>query len=70
MVKVMAKVWSVSDNLILARDDNKNWYEVNKKDAQVGEEISSSICTPLSETSSDFHEGIKELYEAVYGSKP
>jgi len=69
MVKVMAKVWSVTDNLILARDENKQWYEVNKKDVQVGEEISSSLCTPLNEISSDFHEGIKELYEAVYGPK-
>lgn len=63
----MIIVQSITNNLILGRDYDKNWYEVNKKDVQIGDKIDSSLCTPLSETDSQFHEGIKELTDAAYG---
>ena len=63
----MIIIQSVTSNLILGRDENKRWYEVNKKDAQIGQKIDSSLCTPLSESDSQFHEGIKELTDAAYG---
>ena len=63
----MIIVQSITSNLVLGRDVNKNWYEVNKKDVQIGDRIDSSLCTPLSESDSQFHEGIKELTDAAYG---
>lgn len=65
----MIKIWSITDKLILGRDENKNWYEVNKKDVQIGQKIDSSLCTPLNKTDSEFHEGIKELSDSVYGPR-
>lgn len=65
----MIKVWSITDKLILGRDEKKRWYEVNKKDVQVGQKIKSSLCTPLSDNDCEFHESIKELDEVVYGPK-
>jgi hypothetical protein len=56
------------EGLVLARDENKQWYEViNKDDVQIGQKVDSSFCTPLSESDSQFHEGIKELTDAAYG---
>ena len=64
----MIIIQSVTNNLILGRDENKQWYEVNKKDVQIGQKINSSFCTPLNSIDSEFHEGIKELADATYGS--
>ena len=66
----MIIVQSVNERagLILARDENKQWYEViNKDDVQIGQKVDSSFCTPLSESDSQFHEGVKELTDAAYG---
>ena len=61
----MIIIQSVTNNLILGRDENKQWYEINKKDVQIGQKINSSFCTPLSNIDSEFHEGIKELADAA-----
>lgn len=63
----MIIIQSVTNNLILGRDENKQWYEINKKDVQIGQKINSSFCTPLNNIDSEFHEGIKELADAAYG---
>jgi len=65
----MIKIQSITDGIVLARDDSKNWYTVNKEGMQVGQSIDRSFCTPLTEVDSSFHEGIKELDEATYGPR-
>ena len=65
------KIWSITEQLILARDDNKQWYSVEKNILRdpftVGDIVPPEMCEVLDEASSEFHEGIKELSDAVYG---
>ena len=66
----LIQIQSINENLTLARDDKKQWYSVKGRmhynPFKVGDIVPPEICEPLNEISSEFHEGIKELSDAVY----
>ena len=57
----MIIVQSIGKEQILARDENAQWYRVNKNSVNIGDEIKLENCTILSEKLSKIYERAIEI---------
>ena len=57
----MIIVKNIGKKLILAKDENNQWYEVTDKSVKVGDVISSSNCIKLD----DRHNNVYNLSEKI-----
>lgn len=61
----MIIVNSIGTNQILAKNDKGQWYKVNDKSVNVGDRVSSKVCTKLNKSVSKLYNAVDELLNTL-----